>query len=200
MASSSPQAKKDEKRRAGWKRGRLPPVWPVGIAEAERLEQVRAGDVLLPGEVGDGARDLERAVDGAHGEMIPLAGALEHGLGGGVQVAGRGDLPGGERGVAARLGAGAGCTSRFAVAAQLLKACLLARSGGLDARADGAGGLLRRGGGHLAHGNGGDLELHVDAVKQRAGDAPQIPRDFFGRAAAGHGLAAVVAAGLCCAY
>ena len=146
---------------------------------------MRAADRLLTVKVGDGARDLLNARHRAHGEVVFLARPLDHRLAFAIQAADLCDLPGRERRVAAHAAAG--------VARALPFPCRL------NARTDGAGRLLRRAGRDLAYRQRGHLQLQVDAVEQRPGDAGAIARDLLRAAAAGL-PAAIAAAGLCCAY
>lgn len=129
----------------------------------DRLEQVGGGDALAACEVGDGAGDLEHAVVGARGEAEALHRLLE-------QVA-LGPFQGG---VLAQLGrAHRGVAPTVALA----EATSLDGAGGLDTRAHGGRRFAGLGGTELVDAEGGRLDLDVDAVEQRAGDAVAVALD-----------------------
>ena len=166
----------------------LSPVLPIQRAVLHGFGDVPGGDLLRALQVGDGAGDLQDAGVGAVGQAQPLAGEQQQLLRVGRHGAGGVQVPGAELGVDAD-------ARRVAGVARALH-----RSGRLHPAAHLGGGLLRRVLGEALGGNGLHLDVHVDAVQQRVGDAVQIAADLRGRAAAGPGAAAQVSAGLCCAY
>ena len=138
---------------------------------------------LLPREVGDCPRDLAHPADRAHGEVDSCRRPCRSARG-------------------RRRPAGRTCSSWRAESSALLvtpspayRACWRSARG-LHARvnvgSEGSSGALSV---IWRTGTAGDLELHVDSVQQRPGDAPQIARDFLLGAAAGLCRAAVIAAG-----
>ena len=141
---------------------------------------------LLTRQVRDRPRHLLDAAHRAHGEMVLFAGPLQQQPAIVAQRADLADLPRGQLRVAGHM--------RFVIA------FLLAGSCRLYARADGGGRLLLRACRDLADGQRGDLQLHVDAIEQRPGDAREIPLDLVRLAAALLRLGTVMAAGLCCVY
>ena len=166
----------------------LPPVFSIQRAVLYGLGDVLGLDALRAGQVGDGARNLQHAGVGAVGELEPFAGEqkqlmrLVAGLAGGIQVAG------------GELGVDADAVGIVGIAPALN----LPR--GLHPPADIGGALLRTLPAQPLGGDGLHLDVHVDAVQQRPGDAVQIAPDGRLGAAAGLGAAAQVAAGLCCVY
>ena len=118
------------------------------------------------GQVGNGARHLERAV-GAAGRPAQACGGLVgegQGLGREAQVV--------VQGLALELVVGAALA-------------LHGQRAGLDhALAHGLAGFARARGQQLLRGQGADFHMQVDAVQQRAADARLVARHLVGRAAA----------------
>jgi transcriptional regulator with XRE-family HTH domain len=134
--------------------GQIPPVErPV----FDGFDDVRRLDLRLPCQIGDGSRDFEDAVEGTDGEAEAAEGVVEKLLAGAIDAAG----------VAGGGGGGA-------------EAGELAVAGLLDALGD-LGGGFAGGGAQLAQGEGGELDVEVDAVEERAGDAGAVALDGGGR-------------------
>ena len=138
---------------------------------------------LLSGQVGDGAGNPEDTVMGAGREAQRVVRSAEELLGTGGHPADPAHLPGRELGVAAdTLEAGGGITPGLDLA-------------GLQHLLAQGGTALGRGGGvKLIEGNGVHLDAEVDAVEQRAGHPAAVLPHRAGRAGAGAGGVAVVAA------
>lgn len=145
------------------------------------LEEVGRGDDFGPGEVGDGAGDLEDAIVGAGGKVELLHGLLQEVAERVVDGAVLARLPVTHAGVA-----GGGRTS---------EAGDLAVAGQAHAFADGGGGFALGGGAEFVDGEGGSLDVEVDAVEERTADAGAVALDLRRRAAALVAGVAEVAAG-----
>jgi hypothetical protein len=130
-----------------------------------------AEDVLGTGEVGDVAGDLQNPVIRSRAEVQFVHGHLEHAFGGGVEGAEALELLGGHSGVAADFG-GFG------------KAGSLDFADALDALADLGGGFASGVAGEVLVFHGGDFDVDIDAVEERAGDAVAVALDVGGAAAA----------------
>src|SRR5581483_9760046 len=104
-----------------------------------------------PAQVGDRARDLQDAVVGAGGEAHASDGHLERPLAGRVEGAFLADEAGGHAGV-------------------VVAALLLDGAGALDAGADLGGGFGLCVAAEFLIGDGGDLDVNVDAVEEGAAD------------------------------
>ena len=150
------------------------PLRTIQGAVLDGFEEVFAGDGLGAGEVGDGAGDAEDAGVGAGGEAEFVHGGTEDGLRGGLEGAEALELAGGEVGVAADAG-------------EVGVAFGLEGAAGEDACADVggafAGGLL----GEVFEGDGGDLDVEIDAVEEGAGDAGAVAVDLGRRSRRGRG-------------
>ncbi len=130
-------------------------------------------------EVGDGAGEAEDFVVGAGAEAEFLAGLFEERFARFVEFAEFADFARGHAGV----GAVGGETGALVVA------------GGDDLFAQvgaGGAGLV---GAEVAVGDGGDFDVNVDAIEERAGDAAHVGLDLARGAAALVARVAVVAAG-----
>ena len=127
-------------------------------------------DLVAAGEVGDGAGNLEDAVEGAGGEAELLEGTVEQ------CAAGRVD--GAE--TTERLGAH-GCVDRCGGGGA--EALPLDGAGGLHSGGDCRGGLGRTRA-QLPKADRRDLDVQVDPVEQGTGDAAAIALDERRRAAA----------------
>ena len=156
--------------------GRSTPVIAIQRAVLDGFGEVLGGDGGGLVEVGDGAGDFEDAVVGAGGEAHAADGHFEGALAGVVEGADAADIAGGHAGVveAARAaGASRACSTRARI------------SGG------GFGGGVAA---QFLEGNGGDFDVDIDAVEQRAADLAEVVLDLAGRAAAFAGGIAVEAA------
>jgi hypothetical protein len=145
-------------------------------------------------EVGDGAGDLEDAVVGAGAEALLLHGALEEALGVGGQLAEGADLLGGHLGVSkdgSTWGAGRafGADGGFEEAA-----CWISRAARTRARISVEPSELAPPRSSLVL-HGGDFDVDVDAVEQRAADLGDVTLDHRRGAHAFAGLVIEVAAG-----
>ena len=168
------------------------PVAAVERAVLNGLGEVGDGDGGGAFEVGDGAGYLEDAVVGAGGEALLLHGALEQAFGVGGELAEGADLLGGHLGVGedgatglAGDGAGGG----------LEEAVVLELAGGEDAGADLGGAFGGGGAAELLVLHGGDLDVDVDAVEERARDLGDVALDHGRGTHAVAGLVVEVAAG-----
>ena len=141
---------------------------PVAAVEGSILDglgKVGHGQALRSVEVGDSPRHLEDAVVGAGGESLLLHGTLEQPLGVGAELAVGADLTRGHLRI------------RVDLLAILAEAFALALARGENSFAD-LGGAF--GGGAPAQFlvlNGGNLNVNVDAVEQRAGDLGDVALD-----------------------
>ena len=127
-------------------------------------------DLLARVEVGDGARHAQDAVVAASGQAQPLKRAAHELL---ARLVERAVLPDHRRrhiGVAAH--------------ARPLEALLLDGACGVDPRADHGRGLRLFPAAHGVVFDGGNGDVHVDPVKQRAGDAVQVALHLLFRAGA----------------
>src|SRR6185369_7796009 len=142
----------------------------VDVAVGGGFEEAASVDVVLAEEVGDGAGDLDEAIDAAGGERAALLDEIGEGaLAEAVELTGRALDGAGHLGVAAQApGAQAG---------------ELAVAGGDDAGADRGGGLAGVDGAQLVERDRLDVDVEVDAVEERAGEAEPVALD--GRRAAG---------------
>jgi hypothetical protein len=121
-----------------------------------------------------------RAVEGAGGEAEALECVVEEPLAGGVETA-----------VAAQVVRGHGGVDGVDGGAE---ASGLAGAGGVDPRGDGGGGLAGRSA-ELAERDRRHLDVQVDAVEERAGDAAAVALDQRRQAGAGMTRVAKMAAG-----
>ena len=143
---------------------KIPPIQgPI----LDGFDDVGGLDLGGAGEVGDGSGDLEDAVEGSDGEAEAAEGVVEELLAGAIDTAVEAEVFGGHGGVD---GGGRGEA----------EAGELAVAGLLDASGDSGGGFAG-GGAELAQGEGGELDVEVDAVEERAGDAGAVALDGGGR-------------------
>src|SRR4051812_8452820 len=143
----------------------------IDVAKPGGLEQAAGVDVVLAEQIGDGAGDLDQAVDRASGDgAAPLDQLGEGTLAEAVELAGSAQDGAGHLGVAAQ--------------APRPEPGELAVAGGDDAGADLGGGLAGLGAAQLAERDGADVDLEVDAVEQRAGQAEPVALDRAGAAGA----------------
>ena len=150
----------------------LRPQISVQRAILDRFANVVGGDVFGIGEVGDGAGDLEDAIVSAGAEVQLGHGHLHHAFGGFVEGAMALEELGGHAGVAADLGI-------------LGEALALDVARFFHALADGGGGLAGSSfAGDVPIRHGGDFDVDVDAVEERAGDAVAVTLDIGGAATA----------------
>jgi hypothetical protein len=137
---------------------------PIERAVLDRLGDVRRGDALLAGEVGDRAGDLENARVGAGREPEALHGLLEQALALAVGLA-----------VVAQITARHLGVREDAAALEALE---LAAAGRLDAGADHrrrlGGGL----GGEFAEGDRGDLEVFYNGERSHSSLGYMSPAAF----------------------
>jgi hypothetical protein len=127
---------------------------------------VSGADGIAAGEVGDGAGDFEDAVEGAGGEAEALEGGVEEGAAGRLDGTEPAESLGSHGGVDRAAGRGP-------------EALALEGTGGGDALGHEGGGLSRAAA-ELAQGDRGDLDVEVDAVEERAGDAGAVALDQRG--------------------
>ncbi len=138
----------------------------------DRFADVVGEDVFGGGEVGDGAGDFEDAVVGSGAEVQLGHGHLHHAFGGFIEGAMALEELGGHAGVATDFGI-------FGEAVTLDDARFfhaLADGGGAFAGDSLAGDVPIR--------HGGDFDVDVDAVEERAGDAVAVALDIVGAAPA----------------
>ena len=121
------------------------------------LKEMRGFDFFRGSEIGDRAGDLEDAVVGARGKAELLHRLLQQIAQGGV-----------DRTVTADLSVSHPRVDRHFRAGE---ARLLAGAGGVGPDADCGGGLARPLGTKLGEGQGGGVNMDVDAVEERAADA-----------------------------
>jgi hypothetical protein len=136
---------------------------------------VFGGDVGGLGEVGDGAGDFEDAVMGAGGEAHAADGQLQGAFAGVVEGADFADLAGRDFGVDEAAGG-------------------LEFTGGKDAGAHLGGGSAGGFGPEFLKGNGGNFDVEVNAIEQRAGDLAEVLGDLGAGTPAFAGGVAVEAA------
>ncbi len=123
---------------------------------------VRSQNIPTASKIGDGARHFEHAMVGARGEIQTGDSLPQQRLAFCIG-----------RAVAIYFGDGELCVG-FVLADQLPLPCRL--GSGLYGRTGFAVGLLKQ----VFLGHGGDFDLDVDAVQQRAGDLAAIARDLSG--------------------
>ncbi len=146
------------------------PKLPVKSAILNGFGDVFAGDVRGAGEVGDGARDLEDPVVGPRAEVHVGHGEFEKFKSRFVDGAMGLEFAAAHAGIALDLGTAG-------------EAVVLPSSCGDDALADLAGGFTSPVAADLAELHQGHLDVEVDAVEKRTGDAAQVILDFSGRTA-----------------
>ena len=141
-------------------------------------------DVLVPGEVGDGAGQFEDAVVGAGAEVHLADGGLHQVFAGLIDLAVALDLGGTHVAVDDDVGL-----------VLLGEAGLLAGAGPFYAAADVGGRLARFEAGELLEGDAGYVDVEVDAVEEGAADAALVALNGRHGAGAGFAFVAVEAAG-----
>src|SRR5690606_25177781 len=146
----------------------------------QRLGDVLAGDRVASGEIGDRARDLQHARVGARREPQTLDRALEKALARGVEATVPVEVAARELRVAREVAAAVARTLPLARGDHAL-AHLARAFDGTRAR-------------ELAVGDRRHLDLHVEAIEQRAGDARSIALHGARRTRAGVRRVAGVAA------
>jgi hypothetical protein len=152
------------KRRSG-------PVIAVEAAVLDGFGEVLGGDVGGMIEVGDGAGDFEDAVVGAGGEAHAADGHFEGAFAGIIEGADAADIAGGHAGVVEAAG-------------------VLHGAGLFDTGADDGGGFGSGVAAEFLEGDGGDLDMDIDAVEQGTADLAQIVLDLArGTAALAGGIA-----------
>ena len=124
------------------------------IRDLQMKEPYVGSVALVSGEIGDGSGDLAHAADRAHGEIVLVAGASDQFAAGVIERTERFQLARGKL--------------RIAGDSLVPIAFLLAFSRRLHTAVDGGGRLFRHAFRNLADGNSRHLQLHVDAVKERA--------------------------------
>jgi hypothetical protein len=134
-------------------------------------------------EVGDGAGDFQDAVVGAGAEALLGHGAFEQAFAIGGERAGDADVAGGHLGVAVQL------FFRRGEAFELFLA------GANDAVANLGGGFRLVGGAHFFVVHGGNVDVDIDAVHERAGDFRDVALDHGSGAVAFATAVVVEAAG-----
>ena len=134
----------------------------------DRLGDMRRTNTLAVIQVGDGAGELQDAVDGPGREAQAFEGGVEETAGVGLQDAIAVQVFGAHGGV----GRGGAVT----------EALLLDASRGEDSSGD-LGARLTGWAFELLETQGGNLDVQVDAVEQRAGDARPVALDDAGMAA-----------------
>ena len=154
---------------------------PVQAPILDGFQQVRRGDRLRSGKVGDRARDLQDPVVGPRRELELLHRVLKQVPQFGVEGAVFADLAMGHAGVEVRLG--------------LAEARRLQLARGEHALAHRRGCFPRRSGSHLSHRERGRLDVKVDPVEQRAAYPGPIVLDLRRGAAASALRVAEVPAG-----
>src|SRR6266508_1178347 len=161
---------------------RAPSQAAVEPAVLDGLGDVLGGDVGGTGEVGDGPRDFEDAVVGPRGEAEPRDGQPQELRARLWQRAPAPRLSSGHPRVDTHIGPG--------------EALVLPRPRGCDAGADGRRGFPRGGRSELGIGDGGDLEVKIDPIQERAREPREVLSALARRAAAGLDGWASAAAGI----
>ena len=161
----------------GMQERRLHPEIPIHGAEVDGFEWVVGGDLVVVGEVGEGAGDFEDSIVGPGGEVHLVHGVFEQ-VAAVVVEGGVGFHDAGRHG-------GVAADVRFAG-----KAGGLHGAGGLDGGADGFGRFALVGAIEVAEVDGRDF----DAVEERAGEALAVRAELVrGAAALAFGVAEVPA-------
>jgi len=143
----------------------------VDVAVGGGLEEAAGVDVVLADEIRDRAGDLDQPIDRPGGERATRLDEVGEGaLAEAVELAG-GALDGGRH---------------LGVAAQVPRAQAdeLAIAGGDDAGANRGGGLAGFAAAQLCERDGTDVDVEVDAIEERAGEALPVTLDCAGAAGA----------------
>jgi len=154
----------------------------IAGAVLDRLGEVGHVDGVMTGEVGDRASEAEHAVERASGESEAADRGAEQLLAGAVDAAMGAHVGGRHHGVG---------VDAVAIAESTQLPC----AGIGDAGADARGGIGGGGAEELAVGEGGHLDVEVDAVEQRTGDPAAIALNLTGVTDAAGVARAVEAAG-----
>src|SRR5262245_38907138 len=171
VAGAADRQRRADRRGRGWMVERSCGAGLAGGVEGEVAEPEGFADVVLvhawvSGEVGDGPRDPQAAMEPAGGEAESVDGGAEETAGGRGGAADEVQLPDREPGVG---DSGARCGD-------------LAGDG--DTRADGRGGLSLDRRFEVGGGDAVDPHVEVDAVEQGPGQTALVAADLLGTAAA----------------
>ena len=141
--------------------------FPVQTSVLDRLGEMGLKNVFLSGQIGDGPRHLENAGVAAGGKGQAVGDQLQEPPPLFIQTAETADV--------------AGLHLRVAVQAEFRQPLSLNGAGRLHPGTDRRRGFALGGIGEIAMGDPGHLDLQVDAVEQRAGEAVPITLNFMWR-------------------
>jgi hypothetical protein len=150
-------------------------------AVLQRLGQMSRLDVWTAGQIRNRPRQFEDAVVGARGKLELVHGGFDQAAGGIVQGAVFAYFGGAHIGIAGEIGAG--------------ETLALDLAGGFDAGAHGLGGFTQAGIAQFFIFHARDVDVNVNAVEERTGDALLVFGHYAGGAGAGFDRVAVVTAG-----